>query len=132
MTATQARGTALEAMRCRDDILQALFWLRGEDPAGDPTEKKLQLLLVLDPQLVHDQLQRLAADGFVEHVGDRVRLTETGVQEGGRRFADEFGGLTRSAHGDCPPNCPHCADLPRDACDHCLGGEPDGASFASA
>jgi len=132
VTATQARGTALEAMRCRDDILQALFWLRGEDPAGDPTEKKLQLLLVLDPQLVHDQLQRLAADGFVEHVGDRVRLTETGVQEGGRRFADEFGGLTRSAHGDCPPNCPHCADLPRDACDHCLRGEPDGASFASA
>ncbi len=132
MTATDASADALMAMQCRDDILQAMYWLRGEDPTGDPTEKKLQLLLVLDPGLVHQQLDTLIGDGLVEKVEGRVRLTDSGVREGGRRFADEFGGLTRSAHGDCPPNCPHCADLPRDACDHCLGGDPSGAPWASA
>ncbi|MCV0403710.1 MAG: hypothetical protein K5924_08360 [Chloroflexi bacterium] len=130
MTATDAAAEALVALQCRDDILQALYWLRGEDPAGDATEKKLQLLLVVDARIVHDELATLIGDGLVERAGDRLRLTDTGVREGGRRFADEFGALTRSAHGDCPPNCPHCADLPRDACDHCLGGDPDGASWA--
>lgn len=132
MTAIGARPESVAAIRCRDDILQAMYWLRGEDPTGDPTEKKLQILLVIAPDLVNRQLQTLVADGLVERVGDRLRLTAMGVKEGGRRFADEFGGLTKMAHGDCPPNCPHCADLPRDACEHCLGGDPDDTSWADA
>ncbi len=126
------RGDALAAIRCRDDVLQAMFWLRGEDPAGAPDVGKLHRLLVTELDLLRSQLVILAADGLVEQHGERYHLTDAGVREGGRRFADEFADLTRSAHGDCPPNCPHCAGIPRDACDHCLGAEPDGASWAGA
>ncbi len=132
MTTNAARTDGLDAIRCRDDILQAMYWLRGEDPGADPDLPKLERLLVTDVALIRSQLVTLVDDGLVEEHHDRYRLTETGTREGGRRFADEFADLTRSAHGDCPPNCPHCVGLPRDACTHCLGGEPDGSSWAGA
>lgn len=125
-------GDATAAIRCRDDILQAMYWLRGEDPSGDPDVSKLHRLLVTDRLLLETQLETLVGDGLVERCADRYRLSDSGVREGGRRFADEFGDLTRSAHGDCPPNCPHCADTPPDACEHCLGADPEGASWAGA
>ena len=46
-------------------------------------------------------------------------MSELGVKEGGRRFADEFSGLQSTAHGDCGPECPTCKGVPRDACLHC-------------
>lgn len=132
MTTAPDLGDAVAALRCRDDLLQAMYWLRGEDPGEGPDLATLDRLLLTDGELVRDQLRVLVADGLVVRRGDRFRLTDAGVREGGRRFADEFADLTRSAHGDCPPNCPHCADVPRDACDHCLGADPDGSSWAGA
>ncbi|MGQ0607282.1 MAG: hypothetical protein ACT4OQ_02285 [Chloroflexota bacterium] len=132
MTHLGDRADATAAIRCRDDILQAMYWLRGEDPTGDPDLPKLHRLLVTDLPTLETQLAILVGDGLVEQLDDRFRLTMAGAREGGRRFADEFGDLTRSAHGDCPPDCPHCAGIPRDACEHCLGAEPDGASWAGA
>lgn len=128
MTATTRAVDAVEALRCRDDILQAMFWLRGEDGGRGPDLATLGRLLVSDPDTVRAQLAILDADGLVRADGDHYHLTDTGVREGGRRFADEFADLTKAAHGDCPPNCPHCADLPRDACDHCAGSVLDGAA----
>jgi coproporphyrinogen III oxidase-like Fe-S oxidoreductase len=126
MTAATRPGEAMEALRCRDDILQAMFWLRGEDAGRGPDLATLGRLLVSDLDVVGAQLAILDADGLVRADGDHFHLTDAGVREGGRRFADEFADLTKAAHGDCPPNCPHCADLPRDACDHCAGSLLDG------
>lgn len=123
MTTTTRATDAVEALRCRDDILQAMFWLRGEDAGRGPDLATLSRLLVSDPDTVRAQLSVLDADGLVRTDGDHYHLTDAGVREGGRRFADEFADLTRAAHAECPPNCPHCADLPRDACDHCAGSE---------
>jgi len=112
-------GDPLTALRCRDDILQAMFWMRGEGFGEDTDAAALSRLISADVALIADQLAVLVTDGHLEPVGERYRLSATGQQEGGRRFADEFAGLQLTAHGECPPDCPHCEGIARDGCTHC-------------
>lgn len=107
------------ALRCRDDILQAMYWLRGEGFGEDSDVAGLTSLLVLDEELLREQLSVLVLDGLLEESDGRYRLSEAGVREGGRRFADEFADLQKTAHGECGPDCPVCKGIPRDACAHC-------------
>jgi hypothetical protein len=90
-------GDGLDALRCRDDILQAMFWMRGEG-FGEATDARgLSRLISADEDFVAAQLEVLAGDGHLEPDGDRYRLSPSGQHEGGRRFADEFAGSP--AHG---------------------------------
>ena len=109
----------MAALRCRDDILQAMYWMRGEGFGEETDGQMLQSFLVVDEDLLREQLAVLVEDGYLEESGGRYRLSELGVKEGGRRFADEFSGLQSTAHGDCGPECPTCKGVPRDACLHC-------------
>jgi len=109
----------MTALRCRDDILQAMYWMRGEGFGEETDVQMLQSFLVVDEALLREQLGILAEEGYLEESGGRYRLSELGVKEGGRRFADEFSGLQSTAHGDCGPECPTCKGVPRDSCAHC-------------
>ena len=113
----------VSALRCRDDILQAMYWMRGEGFGEEADAGMLQSFLVVDEALLREQLEILVEEGYLEETGGRYRLSALGVKEGGRRFADEFSDLQHMAHGDCGPDCPHCKGIPRDACVHCA---PDG------
>ena len=113
----------LRALRCRDDILQAMYWMRGEGFGEETDAASLMSFLALDEALVREQLCVLADEGYLEESDGRYRLSEFGAKEGGRRFADEFSGLQETAHGECGPECPHCAGVPRDACVHCAPDE---------
>lgn len=115
----------LEALRCRDDILQAMYWMRGEGFGEEAGAGSLGSFLVMDEDLLREQLAVLVEEGYLEESGGRYRLSELGVKEGGRRFADEFAGLQNTAHGECGPDCPHCQDVPRDSCVHCAPDEPE-------
>ncbi len=115
----KATDDALVALRCRDDILQAMYWLRGEGFGEDSDVASLASFLVLDEELLRQQLAMLVVDGLLEESRGRYRLSEAGVREGGRRFADEFADLQKTAHGECGPDCPICKDTPRDRCAHC-------------
>lgn len=86
----------------RDEVLQALFWLRGEGLASASTAADLARFLVADEATIALVLAGLEGDGYVE---PGYRLTELGMREGGRRFRDEFAGLTQQAHGECGPGC---------------------------
>ncbi len=114
----------LEAVRWRDEVLQVLYWYRGEGLGEAVTALDLVPFLVADPKLIVGQLEQLVAEGYVSIVeGSPVRyeLTELGVKEGGRRFADEFAGLTGQAHGECSnPNC-SCQTLGPAACESRTG-----------
>jgi hypothetical protein len=126
LVAAQA-GDGLAALRCRDDILQAMFWMRGEGFGETTDAGGLSRLISAEEGLVAAQLEVLAADGHLERSGDRYRLSPSGQHEGGRRFADEFAGLQLTAHGECPPDCPHCEGIARDGCTHCATtGAPAG------
>jgi hypothetical protein len=52
-------------------------------------------------------------------ISDFYKLTEIGVKEGGRRFADEFDGMLKQGHYECnDPDC-DCHDPDSDAqCKH--------------
>lgn len=113
----------VEALRCRDDILQAMYWMRGEGFGEDADVNSLVSFLALDEGLLREQLGILVEEGYLEESGGRYRLSELGAKEGGRRFADEFSGLQETAHGECGPECPHCQGIARDACVHCAADE---------
>ena len=113
----------VEALRCRDDILQAMYWMRGEGFGEDADAASLVSILSLDESLLREQLSILSEEGYLDESGGRYRLSELGSKEGGRRFADEFSGLQETAHGECGPECPHCQGIARDACVHCAPDE---------
>ncbi len=116
-------GSALDDLAVRDEILQVMYWYQGEGFGPTVGARDLQSFLTLAEPVLVAQLERLATEGYLERVGappaPSYAFTAYGEREGARRFADEFAGLTGQAHGDCPPNCPHCKDLPPDACIHC-------------
>ena len=90
-----------------DEILQILYWLRGEGLAAHASPADIARLSGLDEPRLAVLLERLAAQGLVTAIAHgRYALTDTGAREGGRRFADEFAELTRAGHGDC--NDPDC------------------------
>ena len=119
--------SALDDLFWRDEILQATFWMRGEGLAETVTAADLARFLVADESVIAAALAGLVEDGYLERErepegsragsGDLLplspspplplsfRLTPVGVREGGRRFRDEFAGLTQQAHGECGPGC---------------------------
>ena len=99
---------ALDSLYWRGEILQALYWMRGEGLAEEIQPSALAEFLVADAVTVSDQLARLAIEGYLEQVvgaTDRFRLTERGAAEGARSFRDEFAELTRATHGECSSDC---------------------------
>jgi hypothetical protein len=136
--------SALDELFWRDEILQALFWMRGEGLAESATPSDLARFLVADEAAIGEALLHLEADGYLERAGEResgrlgesiishspplplsYRLTPLGLQEGGRRFRDEFAGLTQQAHIECGPGC-WCHDPEREG-EPCPSREPERA-----
>jgi hypothetical protein len=113
-------NSPLDDLYWRDEILQILYWFRGEGLGEAVTPQELQVFLDVDETDIQTHLDRLVGEGYVlrlETLPPHYQLTELGVKEGGRRFADEFSGLTGQAHGECNnPNCA-CKTLGPAACE---------------
>ena len=108
----------LEGLYWRDEILQLTYWLVGEGLADVITPPDLRRFLEIDPGRLEERLSRLAAEGYLALVpGSEMhyRLSAMGIDEGRRRFVDEFAPLLgRESHHPCgDPEC---------AC-HTFGGE---------
>ena len=93
-----------------DDLLQMMYWLRGEKLASAADAPTLERMSGLDPARLQRAILTLGRRGLLERVvveeDIQYRLTEEGVREGGRRFADEFADLTKPGHGECgDPDC---------------------------
>ena len=98
-------AAALDALYWRAEILQAMFWLRGEGLASNIEPHQLSTFLGVDNDVVAREMDRLADDGYLQVAGSRYSLTPSGIAEGGRSFQDEFGALTRPAHYECGTGC---------------------------
>jgi len=99
-------------LAARDEVLQVMYWLRGEGISKDVVAKDLTRWMSADAMQIQSILVGLAEAKLAEIVptaesaDTRFRLTESGVKEGGRRFADEFADLTKPGHFECAdPNC---------------------------
>jgi hypothetical protein len=108
MTILADGKTALDALYWRAEILQAMFWMRGEGIDTEVSPRGLAEFLAVETSLVEAQMADLSAEGFLRasHSSPlRYELTETGIAEGGRSFQDEFAELTHAAHYECAPGC---------------------------
>lgn len=98
------------ALDAQDEVLQVMFWLRGEGLAEDVGPAEVARFTGAPAETAAAVLTRLVERGLVSVVrgdaADRFALTADGVREGGRRFADEFKDLTKPGHGEChDPDC---------------------------
>ena len=108
----------LEVLRIRDEVLQAMYWMRSEGLADSPTTVELARFLAVPAATLSPYLQRFHEDGLLGADGDRYTLTESGTELGKRTFADEFADLTKPGHGECDDDC-WCHDSPEAAAE-CL------------
>ena len=102
----------IESLAAIDEILQVMYWLRGERLAQTVSAADLSRWVGLSVHEVSTLLPRMAVAGWIQAVAGKAgevqgyELTASGACEGGRRFADEFADLTRPGHGECvDPDC---------------------------
>ncbi len=97
----------------QDEILQMMFWMRGEGLGDVVTIDELNRFLNLEISLLAETVQRLVELNSLKYATHpeeniiRVKLTEQGIAEGKKRFKEEFEGrLGHDSHMVCDdPNC---------------------------
>lgn len=104
----------LEFLHMRDEVLQAMYWMRSEGLGEAPSREELARFLAVPEATLGPHLELLASAGYLEGAGDAYRLTELGEETGKRAFAQEFADLTRPTHGDCDEDC-WCHESPEEA-----------------
>ncbi|MDQ4130778.1 MAG: hypothetical protein M3133_07305 [Actinomycetota bacterium] len=104
----------LEALKVREEVLQAMYWMRGEGLFEAPSSDDLARFLAVPSETLTPYLERFAADGYLEPVDSGYRLTPLGQEAGKRTFAEEFADLTRAPHGECDEDC-WCHSSPDEA-----------------
>ena len=106
----------------RDEVLQLLFWMRGEGIGESQAPQALARFLNLEPDALMPHLMQMAVGGYVDFKGNSVTLTDFGRIEGARRFKEEFDPLLSQGHGECSdPNC----DCHEFGPDHCKTHPPE-------
>ncbi len=132
MDRSAAGDDALDELFWQDEVLQAMYWLRGEALAEVVSCNELACILLADRRRLATQLSRLAAGGYLERLSGRparYRLTAIGLLEGARSFRDEFADLTQRGQGQCAAGCAcHGTMHVRGAC---AGRQRAGASGAA-
>lgn len=103
----------LDTLFWRDEILQVMFWLKGEGLADVVTAQDLESFLNTEAKTIYFYLEQFSEEGYLARhpdpagmpTGTRYSLSELGRKEGGRRFQDEFAGMQKSGHGECSADC---------------------------
>ncbi|HYF28287.1 MAG TPA: hypothetical protein VD931_21270 [Baekduia sp.] len=95
----------LEVLRVRDEVLQAMYWMRSEGLGDAPQADELGRFLAVPAATLTVFLERFVADGLLERAGGGFRLSAAGEEAGKRTFADEMAELTGSTHGECDEDC---------------------------
>lgn len=99
------KSDALRVLYWRSEILQVMYWLRGEGLGTVADAGLLERFLGVEAAVGVGYLDRLVLDGYLETVADGYVLSESGLAEGRTEFAMSFADLTRPAHGECSADC---------------------------
>lgn len=101
----EPKSELLRSLYWRSEILQVMFWLRGEG-FGDLVDAGLiERFLGVDAAVGVTYLERLVEEGDLQHDGEWFTLSDSGLEQGAAEFADAFEDLLRPAHGECSANC---------------------------
>src|SRR6266487_926980 len=79
MTPAEPKSEALRALYWRDEILQVMFWLRGEGFGDNADAPLIERFLGVDATIGIGYLDRLVEEGFLTRDAPYYRLTETGI-----------------------------------------------------
>lgn len=104
----------LEALKVREEVLQAMYWMRSEGLAERSEAPALARFLAVPAETLAPYLERFAREGLIDRTDAGYALTASGEELGKRSFADEFADLTRPTHGECDADC-WCHDSPEEA-----------------
>jgi hypothetical protein len=104
----------LDALRIRDEVLQAMYWMRSEGIDDAPSAAVLARFLAVPADTLQPYLERFVRDGYLEQVGGGFGMTSHGEESGKRAFAQEFADMTKPGHGECDDDC-WCHDSPEEA-----------------
>ncbi len=99
------KSEALRALYWRSEILQVMYWLRGEGLGDVVDASLLERFLGVEAAIGVGYLDRLVTDGYLDRVAGGYALSESGLAEGRTEFALSFADLTRPAHGECSADC---------------------------
>ncbi len=99
------KSEALRALYWRSEILQVMYWLKGEGLGEVVDATLLQRFLGVEAHVGVGYLDRLVVDGYLNRVADGYVLSEVGLAEGKTEFALSFADLTRPSHGECSADC---------------------------
>lgn len=107
---TQPPDDPRRGLEAQDEVLQVMYWLRGEGLSSEVSATDLVRFIGRTDLEVEGILERLSSLGLVKTLPGggvlRVGLTAEGIREGARRFADEFADMTKPGHGECgDPEC---------------------------
>ena len=95
------KSEALRAMYWRSEILQVMYWLRGEG-FGDLVDAPLiERFLGVDAAVGITYLDHLVGEGYLDRDDDWFTLSDRGLAEGATEFALSFDELMRPTHGEC-------------------------------
>ncbi|MEP6476438.1 MAG: hypothetical protein ABJC60_04115 [Actinomycetota bacterium] len=123
----EPKSEALRTLYWRDEILQVMFWIKGEGLGDQVDPALLERFLGIGAELGRRYLDGLVEEGLLRHATEgHYSLTEEGNRFGGKIFADEFAELTRSGHGECGPDC-WCHASPEEA-EACLADRHPGTA----
>ena len=81
------KSEALRALYWRSEILQLLYWLRGEGLGDLVDPPLLERFLGVDAATGLRYLDRLTDDGYLDRDGDWFALSARGLQQGTLEFA---------------------------------------------
>jgi DNA-binding IclR family transcriptional regulator len=99
-------GAAVSEIARRDEVLELLFWMRGQGFGEALSARDLAAFLVYPEPEIATTLQTLASLGAVERrAGSFYALTEAGLPEARRRFVDDFREMLAEGHGECGFSC---------------------------
>lgn len=115
-------NTALKSLFWSDEILQIMFWMKGEYLGESVGVKDLLTLLNTDPDNLMFHLKKLVEQEYLVcdsnsfSIESKLRLSEYGIKKAGRNFAEAFQGLQKVGHGECGPDC-DCQFEGHDTCE---------------
>jgi len=100
----------------RDEILQFLYWTRGEGMGERHSASMIARFLSTGEPQVARHLAKMVIDGYLAFTAEQYKLSEFGISEGARRFREEFEPLLSQGHGECnDPGC-DCHELGPEYC----------------
>lgn len=107
---------ALDALFWKEEILQVLYWMDGEELAQEVPFDRLVILLNTNAEKLLHHIIKNEAAGIIERKNvapdneGTVSLTAAGKKEAGLIFRNAFEGMQKAGHGECGPDCEFCYD----------------------